>query len=254
MWMPHPNGRLLRIFSNFEDYWRLMPLYQDVQLEDLTLYRALFGFFPTYRDSPMVPQFDRIVHVGDAGGLQSPLSFGGFGAMLRHLDRHTGAIASALDADLLDKTSLGLINPYNPGLSATWLFQRVMCAQQDTPGDLINDILSANFRVMERLGPKVLKPFLQDVTRFGPLTSTLAGQLANDPGFLVTATRALGVAILLEWLPHYLKLGIYAAIASASEPLKQLAAILPPKNRYRLDRCADALTYGSGADYDHDDG
>jgi lycopene cyclase CruP len=32
-----------------EDYWRLMPEYQNVKLEDLRPLRILFGFFPTYR-------------------------------------------------------------------------------------------------------------------------------------------------------------------------------------------------------------
>ena len=32
-----------------EDYWRLMPEYQNVKLEQLEVLRILFGFFPTYR-------------------------------------------------------------------------------------------------------------------------------------------------------------------------------------------------------------
>lgn len=36
-----------------EDYWRLMPQYQQVQLDKLQPLRILFGYFPTYRDSPL---------------------------------------------------------------------------------------------------------------------------------------------------------------------------------------------------------
>lgn len=106
----------------FEDYWTLMPKYQNVELEDLEVLRALFGFFPTYKDSPLRSSFDRIIHVGDAGGLQSPLSFGGFGAMLRHLTRHTDAISAALNARIVDQDSLSLINPYNPGTALSHTF------------------------------------------------------------------------------------------------------------------------------------
>ena len=42
-----------------EDYWRLMPAYQDVDLAQLLFQRLLFGFFPTYRDSPLQPGWDR---------------------------------------------------------------------------------------------------------------------------------------------------------------------------------------------------
>ena len=47
----------------------------------------------------------------DAGGLQSPLSFGGFGAITRHIGRLTSAVQSAVEADALSKGQLSLINP-----------------------------------------------------------------------------------------------------------------------------------------------
>lgn len=79
-----------------EDYWQLLPEYQGVPLEDLEVERILFGFFPTFRASPLAPGFDRVMQVGDASGIQSPLSFGGFGALTRHLERLTGAVTGAL--------------------------------------------------------------------------------------------------------------------------------------------------------------
>ena len=58
--------------------------------------RILFGFFPTYRDSPLRPPAPRVLQIGDASGVQSPLSFGGFGAMTRHLARLTTSVHEAL--------------------------------------------------------------------------------------------------------------------------------------------------------------
>lgn len=45
----------------FADYWQLMPPYQhlSVGVEQLDWLRLLFGFFPTYKDSPLKPGFDR---------------------------------------------------------------------------------------------------------------------------------------------------------------------------------------------------
>ena len=234
----------------FEDYWDLMPSYQGVQLDELEFRRALFGFFPTYKDSPLRPRFDRIVHVGDAGGLQSPLSFGGFGAMLRHLERHTEAISTALNANVVDKDSLSLINPYNPGLGTTLLFQKVMSARQDTPPHLINEILSANFKIMEMLGPSVMKPFLQDVARFRPLFLMLSVQVIFNPGFLIIALQALDVKTLFDWLPHFFRLGVYDLGTLFIGLMRTVATTLPPRDMYKVQRYADALQYGSGADYD----
>lgn len=44
-----------------EDYWRLMPGYQGVGLGDLQPLRILFGYFPTYRASPLSPAWDRVL-------------------------------------------------------------------------------------------------------------------------------------------------------------------------------------------------
>ena len=46
-----------------EEYWQLMPRYQGVNLEELEVQRVLFGFFPTFRDSPLSPGFDRVLQV-----------------------------------------------------------------------------------------------------------------------------------------------------------------------------------------------
>lgn len=84
-----------------DDYWRIMPEYQGVTLDRLQPQRILFGFFPTYRDSPLQPGFDRVLQVGDASGIQSPLSFGGFGALTRHMPRLVPAISEALEVLLI---------------------------------------------------------------------------------------------------------------------------------------------------------
>jgi lycopene cyclase CruP len=84
-----------------DDYWTLMPQYQQVSLDDLQIERILFGFFPTYRNSPLRCPFDRVLQVGDASGIQSPLSFGGFGALTRHISRCTRAVEEALDVRFL---------------------------------------------------------------------------------------------------------------------------------------------------------
>ena len=47
--------------------------------------------------SPLKPAWDRVLQIGDASGIQSPLSFGGFGAMTRHLARLRQAILEALE-------------------------------------------------------------------------------------------------------------------------------------------------------------
>jgi hypothetical protein len=60
--------------------------------------------------------WSRILPIGDSAGGQSPVSFGGFGAMIRHLKRLTFGIDEALKVDSLDKNALALLQPYQPNI------------------------------------------------------------------------------------------------------------------------------------------
>ena len=81
--------------------------------------------------------------------------------MVRHLQRLTQGIHEALDADLLTCKSLAKLQPYQPNLAVTWLFQKSMSVgvNQKLPPDKINEVLSTIFAEMETLGDDVLKPF-----------------------------------------------------------------------------------------------
>jgi len=214
--------------------------------------RPVYGFFPTYRDSPLKPGWDRVLQVGDASGIQSPLSFGGFGALTRHMARLTTAIGEALESDALGREDTGLINAYNPGLSSAWMLQRAMSVRPGEKQDpqFVNKLLSTNFSAMQERGDAAVKPFLQDVLQFGGLASTLAGQMAKDPMFVPEIISAVGVGPLLDWGQHFAAMGTYTALsAGVSEPLRRLAENLGPKERYRLNRTIDAWKYGAGLDY-----
>ena len=81
------------IASMLDDYWEYMPAYQGLSsMDDVKVKRVLFGLFPTFRNSPLKTEIDRVLAIGDASGIQSPLSFGGLAAILRHVNRITGAV------------------------------------------------------------------------------------------------------------------------------------------------------------------
>ena len=65
--------------------------------------------------------------VGDASAQQSPLSFGGFGAALRHAPRLVRALDDALTCEALSRRQLAMLHPYQPNLACLWLFQRCAC-------------------------------------------------------------------------------------------------------------------------------
>ena len=243
----HPER--LGLEALFEDYLRLMPEYQDVELTQLQLQRALFGFFPSYRH-PLRSPWSRILAVGDSSGNQSPLSFGGFGAMVRHLKRLTTGIHEALQTDQLSSQALTLLQPYQPNLTVTWLFQRAMSAgiEQKIAPDQINQLLSVVFLEMSQLGDSVLKPFLQDVVQFPALTQTLLKTASAHPGLVARVIPQVGLITLLDWMVHYFNLGAYSALSVLSQALQPWVKNLPPVPQYYCHRWIEAWQYGSGRD------
>jgi len=236
-----------------EEYWERMPVYQNINLDDVQFLRVLFGFFPTYKSSPLPSKFDRVLQVGDASGIQSPLSFGGFGSMTRHLHRLTAGISDALDSNLLTSDSLSLINAYQPNLSSAWLLQKAMSVRPGSEPDpnFINALLSTNFAAMQRLGDPVLRPFLQDVTQFGPLAKTMGSMMLTRPDILPSIISLVGgVGPLADWLVHFVSLGSFTLLASAAEPLLQSwVESQPPAERYIWKRRLETWKFGAGLDY-----
>ncbi|MBE9094990.1 FAD-dependent oxidoreductase [Tychonema sp. LEGE 07203] len=235
----------------FEEYLRLLPQYQNIELEQLKFQRALYGFFPCYRQSPLKMPWNRILPVGDSSGSQSPLSFGGFGAMVRHLKRLTLGIDEALTSESLDKKSLALLQPYQPNLSVTWLFQRSMSAamNQKIEPNQINQLLAAVFQVMEELGEPVLKPFLQDIVLFPALSKTLFKTAISHPGLVMKIIPQVGIANLLDWMVHYVNLGIYTGLQPLGKAVEPQVKKISPEQQYYFHRLVEAWQYGAGGDY-----
>ncbi|KAI8551985.1 hypothetical protein RHMOL_Rhmol06G0230000 [Rhododendron molle] len=247
---PHPGCPKLE--ELLEDYWDLMPNYQGVSLDNLEILRVIYGIFPTYRGSPLPAAFDRVLQFGDASGIQSPVSFGGFGSLTRHLGRLSAGIYEAINGDLLDSNNLSLLNPYMPNLSASWLFQRAMSAKKESnvSPDFINELLYVNFQSMQRLGDPVLRPFLQDVIQFGPLVKTLGLVMITKPLIIPSIFKQVGVPVLLDWSGHFFMLGYYTFLSTFVDPvIRPLVNAFPAKMKYKWRRQLEAWQYGSGLDY-----
>jgi len=232
------------------EYLRLLPEYQNIDIETIDFKRFLFGFFPAYNKSPVQIPWQRILAIGDSSGSQSPVSFGGFGSMMRHLSRLTFAIDEALSSDSLSQKDLALIQPYQPNISVTWLFQKTMSVPMDkeVSPNQINDLMSGVFRVMDKLGEDTFKPFLQDVIQFSGLSKTLP--LVN-PRLVLPLLPQVGLPVLVDWLKHYASLGVYSGLYPLAQSLESFADAMNDQQTYYYHRYLDMWKYGAGKDFIH---
>ena len=232
----------------FDEYLRLLPTYQNIELAQLNFHRCLFGCFPSYRDSPLKTPWARVLLIGDSSGSQSPVSFGGFGSMIRHLSRLTSGIEMAIQADALSNRDLQLLQPYQPNIAVTWMFQRAMSVgiEQKVHPDRINNLLAAVFQSMQYLGDDVLQPFLQDVVQFPALSRTLFQTSISNPLAVIPVVPHVGIITLLDWLINYINLGLYTGLHPIGKLLAPLIAQLPRSQQYYYLQLLQAWKYGSG--------
>lgn len=235
----------------FEEYLRLLPHYQNCEISQLQFVRSLFGFFPSYRQSPLHLKWNRILPIGDSSGNQSPLSFGGFGAMVRHLERLSNGIDQALRCEKFNHRELSQLQPYQPNLAVTWLFQRSMSVgmNQVISPNQINQLLVAVFTEMQQLGNSVLKPFLQDVVQLSALSQTLLKTAISHPNLVLKIIPQVGIFALLDWLKHYVNLANYSVLYQLGEVLQPWIKTLPESRQYDWHCRLQAWKYGSGNDY-----
>ena len=184
---------------------------------------------------------------------KSPLSFGGFGALTRHLDRISGAVSEALNKDILHKDDLGKINAYTPNLSAAWMFQKAMSVKvgQKVNPKFVNRLLATNFEVMDKMGQRTIKPFLQDVVRFDGLVASLAGSFVADPLFMPEIVAHVGIPVLADWLGHVGMMGLYTVLDVAVAPSLEswINELEDPREKFGWKRQLEAWKFGSGRDY-----
>ena len=78
------------------------------------------------------------------------------------------------------------------------------------------------FQVLNEGGDRVLRPFLQDVVQWLPLTQTLAQTGLRYPKTIAAVIPQVGIEALIDWTQHYLGLTGYRALVPISQALAPL--------------------------------
>jgi hypothetical protein len=133
------------------------------------------------------------------------------------------------------------------------MFQKAMSVKMGKNVDpkFVNRLLATNFKVMDDMGPKTMRPFLQDVVRFDGLVSSLAGSFVADPTFMPKIVSTVGIPELVKWMGHVGNMGLYSLLDSTASPLVESVAEgkVDPRERFKLKRLTEQWKWGSGNDY-----
>ena len=90
----------------YEDFFSILPEYRRCNLDELVWKKPTFGYIPgrfSVSQSDRQIATDRVLAIGDAASLQSPLIFTGFGSLVRNLGRLTGLLDTAKSNQSISK-------------------------------------------------------------------------------------------------------------------------------------------------------
>jgi lycopene cyclase CruA len=192
---PENPGSLLEMY---EDFFTILPEYRRCDMDNLVWKKPTFGYIPGFfssQGSDRQTAFDRLISIGDAASLQSPLVFTGFGSLVRNLYRLTDLLNTALKYDLLQAEQLNKIRAYQSNISVTWLFSKGMMVPtgKSLPPARVNSILNTFFGLLANEPLEVGETFIKD--RFDWLTFNR-----------LAITAASKNPLLLYWILDFVKI------------------------------------------------
>jgi lycopene cyclase CruA len=203
----HPDnpGSLLEMY---EDFFTILPEYRRCDLDKLVWKKATFGYIPGHfstssRDRTVA--FDRLLAIGDAASLQSPLIFTGFGSLVRNLPRLTKLLQVALKHDLVQAKHLNLIRAYQSNVAVTWLFSKGMMVPTGKilPPQRINSMLNTFFGLLAEEPPEVGETFIKDRTNWLMFNRLAIIAAIKNPALIPWIWQMAGTKDMLRWLGSY---------------------------------------------------
>ncbi|GAB4218310.1 MAG: hypothetical protein OHK0012_26680 [Synechococcales cyanobacterium] len=213
---PENPGSLLELY---EDFFTILPEYRRCDLDQLQWKKATFGYIPGRFHMPDTPHLDRVLLVGDAAAMQSPLSFTGFGSLVRNLPRLMDLSDTALRHDLVQGEDLRRIRAYQGNAAITWLFSRGMMVPtgMTLPPGQVNAMLNSFFDILAAEPPQVADSFIKDRAGWWDFNRMAVRAAVKNPRILLWIWQSVGWSGFRQWIPDYLAYSLLAILAFFTE-------------------------------------
>jgi lycopene cyclase CruA len=192
---PHP------LLSLYERFFATRPRYKRGAA---TMVKPTYGFIPAYSHlRPMPASRDRVLLVGDAAGRHSPLTFCGFGSMIRSFL----PVADGLRARLgpgdgrLDARALASLWRDPPGLQVMGGLTLMMVPGRRPSADPadINRLLDAAFASLAELGDEIYGAFVRDQIGFSDFVAFMRATAKRRPSIYDDVFRQLSPTEIARW-------------------------------------------------------
>lgn len=193
------------LLALFERYFEQLPRYKRAGAQWRVL-KPVFGYIPSFHQHGWANRKQtaeaRVMLVGDAAGLSSPLTFCGFGSHVRNLHRLTHLTHLALEADLLDAAALADINAYEPRVAQMASFAEFLRPTAKSEPSAVNETLNAVMAALHSLDERVRRELFQDRMSFSALKNLLSQTARLYPRIFKRVREHLGARGTFWWLTN----------------------------------------------------
>ncbi len=193
------------LMSLYERFFTTRARYKE---GDARLIKPTYGFIPAYsRLRPMTASpCDRVVLVGDAAGRHSPLTFCGFGSMIRSFLPVSEALHDRLKKNTLARRSLASVWSEPAGLGVMGGLTLMMLNRAGDDSNEINRLLDVAFSTLSEMGEDSFAAFIRDEIGFTEFITFMRRTAARHGDIYQQVFRNLGAGELASWSARLTKL------------------------------------------------
>lgn len=193
------------LFRLFEDYFEKLPDYKE-KTASWKIVKPVYGYIPSIHhygwNNIKRTAADRILLVGDAAGLSSPLTFCGFGSHVRNLQRLTFETEKALRENLLDEKKLARINAYEPRVSQMASLAEFMRPTANGKTSAVNETMNAVMAALQSLDENISREMFQDRISFASFKKVLKKTAQIHPAVFRKMFAHLGTKGAFWWIAN----------------------------------------------------
>ncbi|MEP6924352.1 MAG: hypothetical protein ABI954_07790 [Pyrinomonadaceae bacterium] len=215
------------LLNLFEAYFEKLPKYKR-QSAQWRVIKPVFGYIPSFHhhgwNNQKKTSARRVLLVGDAAGLSSPLTFCGFGSHVRNLQRLTHLTDLALQEDLLDEKSLGQINAYEPRVAQMSSLAEFMRPAPKSQSATVNETMNAVMQALTNLSGDVRRDLFKDRISFAAFKSLLRKTAVIHPAVFKRMFEHLGVKNSFWWIANIAESAVHEKKSKKNQLVKENGA------------------------------
>jgi lycopene cyclase CruA len=193
------------LFSLFEDYFEKLPSYKEKN-SAWRVVKPVYGYIPSVHhrgwNNQKKTSADRILLIGDAAGLSSPLTFCGFGSHVRNLRRLTNSTETVLRENAFDEKTLFAINAYEPRVAQMSSLAEFMRPTAKSKSSVVNETMNAVMMALSHLDERIRCEMFQDRISFASFKKVLAKTAKIHPKVFKKMFEHLGSKGAFWWIAN----------------------------------------------------